>query len=220
VRIDKDAWTPDMGALGKGSETDEALIHGNKKEKIDRDLMSTVCISRIFQTDVNFYCTVGFMRKLKDKFYFHLTEEMFKRDVMGNSVYNRVGTTLCIYAMQLAEIHSTPRFLNEPVVRMEQVTNAIKSALDAQEVQGFAKAATGFKMEAIGISLSSTGVGVSVNGLNTGVTLLKDRTNSLENYIATLKSQQKAADVAIEAQETKTGVDVAALKFAANQSTM
>jgi hypothetical protein len=211
-----------MGALGKGSETDEALIHGNKKEKIDRDLMSTVCISRIFQTDVNFYCTVGFMRELKDRYYFHLTKEMFKRDVMGNSVYNRVGTTLCNYAMQLVEIHSTPRFLNEPVVRMEQVTQAIESYMDAQEQKKLKTEVSLFKTEFIagGKLEVNTSVEVSINNISFGLSVLEERSGSLEHLLKPAKFSQNALEAEIKALETATGIKLSNLKLAANSISM
>jgi hypothetical protein len=220
VRIDKDAWTPDMGALGKGSETDEALIHGNKKEQIDRNLMSTVTINRTFQTNVNFQCTVGMMRKLQDTQYLHTTNGMLQRDVMGLSRYNRVGPTMITFVAPLLESHASPRSLWEPVARMDQVTQAIKAALDDQEVQGFAKAATGLKLEAIGMSMTTTGLETFIKGLVAGVSILKDKTTALENHTATAKMQKKAVELDIEALEAKTGLDLSALKLAANSLTM
>jgi len=220
VDIGKDAWKPGMGALGKGSQKDEALIHGTKKEQIDMNLMSTVNINRTFQTNVNFQCTVGVMRKLQDNTYMHTTNSLLKRDVMGPSLYNRVGPTMIVFVAPLVESHASPRSLAEPAVRMEQVTNAIKAALDDQEVQGFAKAATGIKLEAIGISGTTTGVETFIKGMAAGVTVLKDKTTALENHTATAKMQQKAVELDVEALETKTGLDLSSLKLAANSITL
>lgn len=220
VDIGKDAWKPSMGALGKGSQKDEALIHGTKKEQIDMNHMSTVNINRTFQTNVNFQCTVGVMRKLQDNIYMHTTNSMQKRDVMGPSLYNRVGPTMITFVAPLVESHAAPRSLAEPAVRMEQVTNAIKAALDDQEVQGFAKSATGIKLEAIGISTTTTGVETFIKGMAAGVTVLKDKTTALENHTATAKMQQKAVELDVEALETKTGLDLSALKLAANSITL
>lgn len=216
MEIDQDSWKPGMGALGKGSQKDEALIHGTKKEQIDMNLMSTVNINRTFQTNVNFQCTVGAVRQLQDSVYIHITNGMQRRDVMGPSLYNRVGPTLITYVAPLVETHASPRSLAEPAVRMEQVTNAITAVLDEQEVQGFGKSATGLKLEAIGVSFTATGLETFVKGLAAGVTALNDKTTALENHTATAKMQQKAVELDIEALETKTGLDLASLKLAAN----
>jgi len=220
VGIDQDAWKPGMGALGKGSQKDEALIHGTKKEQIDMNHMSTVNVSRTFQTNVNFQCTVGVLRKLQDTQYMHTTNALLKRDVMGPSLYSRVGPTMITFVAPLVESHASPRSLAEPAVRMEQVTNAIKAALDEQEVQGFAKSATGIKMEAIGMSTTATGLETFVKGLTAGATVLKDKTTALENHTATAKVQQKAVELDVEALEAKTGLDLASLKLAANSITL
>lgn len=220
VDIGKDSWKPGMGALGKGSQKDEALIHGTKKEQIDMNLMSTVNINRTFQTNGNFQCTVGVMRKLQDTQYLHTTNGVLKRDVMGPSLYNRVGPTMITFVAQLVECHASPRSLAEPAVRMEQVTQAIKAAMDKQEVQGFAKSATGIKMEAVGMSTTLTGLETFVKGLAMGVTALNDKTTALENHTAVAKTQQKTVEVDVEAQEAKTGLDLAALKLAANSVCM
>lgn len=220
VGIDQDSWKPGMGALGKGSEKDEALIHGTKKEQIDMNHMSTVNINRTFQTNVNFQCTVGALRKLQDSMYMHTTNGIQKRDVMGASLYNRVGPTMITFVAPLVESHASPRSLAEPAVRMEQVTNAIKAAMDDQEVQGFAKSATGIKMEAIGMSTTATGLETFVKGLAAGVTALKDKTTALENHTAAAKMQQKAVELDVEALEAKTGLDLASLKLAANSVCM
>jgi phage shock protein A len=139
---------------------------------------------------------------------------------MGPSLYNRVGPTMITFVAPLVESHASPRSLAEPAVRMEQVTNAIKAALDDQEVQGFAKSATGIKMEAIGMSTTATGLETFVKGLAAGVTALKDKTTALENHTATAKMQQKAVELDVEALEAKTGLDLASLKLAANSVCM
>jgi hypothetical protein len=220
VGIGKDAWKPGMGALGKGSQKDEALIHGTKKEQIDMNHMSTVNLNRTFQTNINFQCTVGVMRKLQDTQYLHTTNAMLKRDVMGPSLYNRVGPTMITFVAPLVESHASPRSLAEPAVRMEQVTNAIKAALDDQEVQGFAKSATGLKMEAIGISMTATGAETFVKGVAAGVSVLEDMTKVLFNRNANAEWKKKAVELDIEALETKTGLDLASLKLAANSITL
>jgi hypothetical protein len=220
VGIGEDAWKPGMGALGKGSEKDEALIHGNKKEQIDMNQMSTVNLNRTFETKVNFECTVGMMRHVEDNVYLHKTNTLHKRDVTGPSLDNRVGPTMITFVAPLVETHSSPRCLNEPLVRMEQVTNAIKAALDDQEVQGFAKSATGLKMEGIGISMTATVAETFVKGVAAGVSVLEDMTTALFDRNANVEWKKRAFELDIEALETKTGMCLAGLKLAANSISM
>jgi phage shock protein A len=68
--------------------------------------------------------------------------------------------------------------------------------------------------------MTATGAETFVKGVAAGVTALKDKTTALENHTATAKMQQKAVELDIEALETKTGLDLASLKLAANSITL
>jgi hypothetical protein len=229
VGIGKDAWAPDMGKLGKTSETDEALIHGTKKEEIDRNLISTVTMNRNFKTTVNFECTVGAMRKLQDAQYLHTTNGTLKRDVMGPSLYNHVGPTMCIFVTPLVESHSSPRQLSEPVVRMEQVTQAIESYMNAQEQKKLKTEVSLFKTEFIAggklevntsVAVSMSNVEVSINNMSFGLSMLEERSGSLENRLKPVKFSQNALEAEIKALETATGIKLSNLKLAANSISM
>ena len=213
VGIGEDAWKPGMGALGKGSEKDEALIHGNKKEQIDMNQMSTVNLNRTFETKVNFECTVGMMRHVEDNVYLHKTNTLHKRDVTGPSLDNRVGPTVNTFVAPLLESHVSPRCLNEPLVTMDQVNQAIKAATEQHLFHAVTKSVTG-------IALSATGLQAYVRGFNTGVSVLKDRTTVLFNRNANSEFKKKAFELDIETLETKTGTCLAGLKLAANSISM
>lgn len=218
--IGKDAWKPNMGALTKASQTDEALIHGTKKEQIDVSLMSTVNVHRLYQTNANFFCTVGAMRKLQDSIYLHTTNSMYKRDVMGPTFHNRVGPTMIVFIAPLVETHSSPRSLSEPAVTMAQVNQAIKVALDDQEVQGFSKAATGIKLEAIGMSATTLGFGTELNGGKAVASLIEDQTITFKAGTNPVKFFVQAISNTVGALKMTTKTTVSMLKFAGNSFTM
>lgn len=220
VDLGKDAWKPQMGALGKSSQTDEALIHGTKKEQIDMNLISTVTVNRTFQTNVNFQCTVGVMRKLQDSMYMHTTNSLYKRDVMGPTLHNRVGPTMIVFVAPLVESHSSPRSLSEPAVRMEQVNQAIEAAINAQAVQGFSTAATGIKLEAVGMSATTLGFGTELNGGKSVASIISDKTVALEDEKNPVKFGVQALKNIVGAISLTTKTTVSAVKFAANSFTM
>ncbi|MCS7042673.1 MAG: hypothetical protein NZR01_07765 [Bryobacteraceae bacterium] len=227
VEIGKDAWKPKMGALGKGSQTDEALIHGTKKEQIDVNLISTVTVNRTFQTNVNFQCTVGAMRKLQDTIFMHATNGLHKRDVTGPSLVNRVGPTLNTFVSPLTENHSAPRMMNEPTSNMNNIVSFLKTFIDEKNIglnssEAYANkfALSGLNNDhkaiangIVGLELKLAGTCLGVEVYESRTVPLIQRTNPLEARIGAIKSE-------LAALETHTGVKLSNLKFAVNSFTM
>ncbi len=227
VGIDQDSWKPGMGALGKGSQKDEALIHGTKKEQIDMNHMSTVNISRTFQTNVNFQCTVGVMRKLQDSIFMHSTSSLHKRDVTGPSIVNRVGPTLNTFVAPLTENHSAPRLLNEPTSNMNNIVSYLKTFIDENNiglnsseayVNKFALSVLNNDHKAIANGL--VGFENKVAGFCLTVEVFESKTVPIFNSPNPLESKIGAMKSELEALEGATGIQLSSLKLAVNSFAM
>jgi hypothetical protein len=225
--IGKDAWKPNMGALGKSSQTDEALIHGTKKEQIDQNLLSTVNINRTFRTHANFQCTVGLLRKLDDTTFMHSTRAIHKLQVTGPSLITRVGPTLVTYVSPLTENHSSPRTINEPTgffqfVQSSHTIVVSQITVGASSSEAFANkfAVCGLSNDhkviangIVGLELKLAGTALGVEVYESKTVPIISRTNPVESKIGAIKSE-------LEALETATGVKLSNLKFAVNSYAM
>jgi hypothetical protein len=227
VGIGEDAWKPGMGALGKGSQKDEALIHGTKKEQIDMNHMSTVNINRTFQTNVNFQCTVGAMRKMQDQIFMHTTNSLCKRDVTGPSMVNRVGPTLNTFVSPLTENHSSPRMMNEPTSNMNCIVSFLKTFIDEKNIgvnssEAYANkfALSGLNNDHKVISNSFVAFENKVAGFCLTAEVFENKTVALFNTPNPLESKIGAMKAELEALEGATGIQLSTLKMAVNSFAM
>lgn len=227
VGIGEDAWKPGMGALGKGSQKDEALIHGTKKEQIDMNHMSTVNISRTFQTNVNFQCTVGVMRKMQDQILMHTTNSLCKRDVTGPSIVNRVGPTLNTFVSPLTENHSSPRMMNEPTSNMNCIVSFLKTFIDEKNIGANSSEAYANKFALSGLNndhkVISNGFVAFENkvaGFCLTAEVFENKTVALFNTPNPLESKIGAMKAELEALEGATGIQLSSLKMAVNSFAM
>lgn len=227
VAIDQDAWKPGMGALGKGSQKDEALIHGTKKEQIDLNLMSTVNINRTFQTNVNFQCTVGVMRKLSEKICIQSTTALNKLDVTGPSLINRTGPTLATYVSPLTENHSAPRMMNEPTSNMNSIVSFLKTFIDEKNIGANSSEAyvNKFALSVLNndhkaIANGFVGFENKVAGFCLTGEVFESKTAALFCKTDPLESKIDALETKLEALQANTAMELASLKLAANSYAM
>lgn len=227
VGIDQDSWKPAMGALGKGSQKDEALIHGTKKEKIDINLISEVTVSRTFDTKVNFTCTVGVMRQLDDKIFMHTTSSLHKRDVTGPSLVNRVGPTLCTYVSPLTENHSAPRMMNEPTSNMNCIVSFLKTFIDEKNIGANSSEAYANKFALSGLNndhklIANGFVGFEnkVAGFCLTTEVFESLTTPIFNRPNALEAKLGALESKLESLQANTAMELASLKLAANSYAM
>lgn len=227
VAIDQDSWKPGMGALGKGSQKDEALIHGTKKEKIDINLISEVTVCRNFDTKVNFTCNVGVLRQLDDKMFMHTTTGLHKRDVTGPSLVNRVGPTLCTYVSPLTENHSAPRMMNEPTSNMNSIVSFLKTFIDEKNIGVNSSEAYANKFALSGLNNDHKGIANGFVGFENKVAVFcltaevfESRSAAIFNKPNPLEAKLGALENKLEALQSSTAMELASLKLAANSYAM
>lgn len=227
VGIDQDSWKPGMGALGKGSQKDEALIHGTKKEQIDMNLMSTVNVNRTFQTNVNFQCTVGVMRKLQDTQYLHTTNALYKRDVIGPTIDNRTGPTLHTFVSPLTENHSSPRSTNEPTSSMNLITSLLATFIDEKNIAVNSSEAYANKFALSGLNNDHKVIANGIVGFENKVAgfcltaeVFEGKTVALFNTPNPMEAKIGAMKSELEALEAATGIQLSSLKMAVNSFAM
>jgi hypothetical protein len=227
VGIDQDAWKPKMGALGKSSQTDEALIHGTKKEQVDMNLLSTVNINRTFRTNANFQCTVGVLRKLDDTNYEHSTRALHRLAVTGPSLITRVGPTLITYVSPLTENHSSPRTINEPTgffqfVQSSHTIVVSQITVGASSSEAFVNkfAVCGLNNDHKAVANGIVGLELKLAGTALGVEVYESKTVPIINRVNPVESKIGAIKSELEALETATGVKLSNLKFAVNSYAM
>ncbi len=227
VGIDQDSWKPAMGALGKGSQKDEALIHGTKKEQIDMNHMSTVNINRTFQTNVNFQCTVGVMRKLDEKICMQSTSALNKLDVTGPSLINRTGPTLATYVSPLTENHSAPRMMNEPTSNMNSIVSFLKTFIDEKNIGMNSSEAYVNKFALSVLNNDHKAIANGIVGFENKVAgfcltgeVFESKTAALFCKTDPLESKIDALESKLEALQANTAMELASLKLAANSYAM
>lgn len=216
VGIGEDAWKPQMGSLRKGPMTEEALVHGSKKEQIDMNLLSTVLISRTYQTNANFQCTVGAMRQLQDNNYLHTTLALYKRDVMGPTCQNHVGPTNMTYVTPLVENHSSPRMVNEPVSRMIQVVLDWIIAHSENSMKVFVTQACLVSLQAVGAAANLIGGSLDVIQFKKEFTIIQFAQRTFEFVNSKVKIVLRLIKNVVGLLRTATETMVSKLKFAIN----
>jgi len=135
VAIDRDAFQPGMGALGAGSETEEALIHGNRKEKVDGNWDYTVvgttsvtltgavtirCLSTL-NTNVIGASTITFIGAVTSTYISNVI-----RTIIAQELHTTIGPTIDNRIAVYLRNHAAPATKNDPTVLFEIAGQKVK----------------------------------------------------------------------------------------------
>jgi hypothetical protein len=201
VALDKDKFSPGMGALAGSGNTEHALIHGNRLEKIDTSWSYQVGtnLTRLIMGNASTRIMGSEARTVIGNFH---------ETILGTA-YNFVGGThstfngspkTSFFLGALTETHCQPRHIIEP-------TNLYK--------------VIGFKGEVVYIMSQTNNVSkVEFNGMACAVSLykcdlamLKTDAKTLENKACVLKTEATALKAIVGA--IKGGINAARAKVAA-----
>jgi hypothetical protein len=188
VAINHDSFQPGMGVLGKASATEEALVHGNQKLKVDKDVTEEITgnyslkIQKTSKTQVRGDVDVQYLGEY-DLFVNGSTTMLFvgmtgqtymslrTERMQGAHNTHNVGPKMSVFIAPLTESHASPRQISEPAQRISLIGHELTVQADSNTIIGNSVAVVGTlqqfvgaQMQAAGISFQPIGVNLQANG--------------------------------------------------------
>ncbi|MBI5083463.1 MAG: hypothetical protein HZB13_02550 [Acidobacteria bacterium] len=227
ISLSGDSFTPAMGALGRGSQKEEALIHGTQKEVIEKFQISYVTMNRTFRTGINFNCTVGAQRRLIETNYLQLTNAIYRITVAGPTIDTRGGATLHTFISPLVENHGSPRSTAEPASSMNVITSFLATFIDSKNIAMNSSEAYANKFALSGLNNDHKLIANGIVGFENKLAgfcltteVFENKTTAIFNRVNPLEPKIEALEAELKALKASTTTELAAIKLAANSYAM
>jgi hypothetical protein len=216
VALGNDAFSPGMGALGPGSETEQALIHGNQKEQVfgnhDRYVSGTTTIVltgavKIFMMSDCLWTVLGNTTINFLSNYRLLVAGTTTATYMGTVINTFLAANINNHVGPRIGSHASPNQNLDPTSWIDVVANTLKLESVKQTIGVY-------KCDVFGAAMSFSGVKVDCEGAKGAVQLTELRTaaqkvkaeaaktkaEGLEADLNGLKSQLGALEAKVESR--------------------